>query len=148
MKKLVIPLLFIQIVAYAQGPIPRHYEYDESGNRVLRKVIVAKSAYSNPTDSTTNFVNQSEQDQYYEEMFGANKAKVYPNPTNGIVMISFDNPVKDGYYKLYSVSGQLMYESAIQSSSTLIDLSRFNPGVYLLDISCDGISDKWKIIKK
>lgn len=147
MKKLVIPLLFIQIVAYAQGPIPRNYEYDASGNRVLRKVLVAKSAYSNPTD-TTSFVNQSEQDKYYEEMFGTNRAKVYPNPTSGIIMISFDNPVKDGYYKLYSMSGQLMEESTIQSSSTLIDLSRFNPGVYLLDISCDGISDRWKIIKK
>lgn len=63
-----------------------------------------------------------------------NDVSVYPNPTNGIVHISFH---KEEPFNLYvrSESGQLIhYEEQTASSQYMVDITSFPRGVYLLTI--------------
>lgn len=73
-----------------------------------------------------------------------NEVVVYPNPTNGIVNISFQ---KQEPFKLYvrSESGQLIhYVEQTATSQYMVDITPFPHGVYLVTIEMES----YKITKK
>lgn len=62
--------------------------------------------------------------------------KVHPNPTNGLVIIQFDEFQQWIEISLYSVSGQLLSNSSyLNSDNITYDLSSHAIGLYLLKIS-------------
>lgn len=150
MKKitLVFLLLFVTLSCLAQGNLPRTYEYDNAGNRILRTTVRLRQAVAAETDTSFADVSNSKQEPYYEEIVGENNVKVYPNPTKGMVTLQFDKPVKTGLYRLSDLSGKLLSDGTITNPIVTLDLSRYENGVYLLTLTLDGETDTWKIIKQ
>lgn len=78
--------------------------------------------------------------------------KAYPNPTSGIVSVSFhvDNPGK-GYIEVTDANGKPVYQKSISgfkgSYNGQIDLSRFPAGIYYLVVMKDGAKISSKIVR-
>ena len=81
---------------FAQSPLPRTYEYDASGNRVLRKVLELKSL---ETDTNDNILadgisytqeNTPKREEMFEEQIGDVSIRVFPNPTQGALTLQCD----------------------------------------------------------
>jgi hypothetical protein len=60
-----------------------------------------------------------------------NSLAVYPNPTNGIVNVSFGKLV-NGKIAVNNLMGQLLINEAVSGESTTLDLSNFSSGIYFL----------------
>jgi len=58
---------------------------------------------------------------------------IYPNPTSGNVSISFPNAL-DSKISLYDLNGRLLSNKTETSTKSIIDLSNYEGGVYLLKI--------------
>jgi hypothetical protein len=69
--------------------------------------------------------------------------KVYPNPSDGIINISFDNNQKRNI-RIRNINGKLIINKAV-NSSTEIDFSNFSKGVYLIDIDSKNKSITKKV---
>ena len=74
--------------------------------------------------------------------------KVFPNPTQGLVTLQFEQPVENSYYQLNGLEGQLLSEGRISTTTITIDLTEYRTGVYLLTIALNNEKETWKIIKK
>lgn len=83
---------------------------------------------------------------------GIGAFKAYPNPTSGIVSVSFhvDNPGK-GYIEVTDANGKPVYQKSISgfkgSYNGQIDLSRFPAGIYYLVVMKDGSKISSKIVR-
>ena len=150
MKRLSLLIFLIGMIVYgfAQGTLPRTYDYDNTGNRILRTTVRLRQAVATGADTSFADVSNSKQKPYYEEAIGENNVKIYPNPTKGMVTLQFDKPVKTGLYRLSDLSGKLLLDGTITTSIFTLDLSRYENGVYLLTLTLDGQTDTWKIIKQ
>ena len=75
---------------------------------------------------------------------------VYPNPNNGIFTVEFNNVKSDDYLlTINNVLGQTVYTSSVTSNglnSETIDLSDFDKGIYILEISNSNATISEKII--
>ena len=69
---------------------------------------------------------------------------VYPNPSNGFITIN-SNSDKKISYEIYNSVGKLVKKGSIINSSTL-DLTKFNKGIYLLNLSNELISQTQKLV--
>lgn len=141
---LLLPLFTLS--CFAQTAIPRTYDYDAAGNRILRTTIELRSTTVH-FDNAVGFVSDSYQSPYYEEIIGNTGIKVFPNPTHGLVTLQFEQPVKNGLYQLFNLSGKQLSEGSIATSTTL-DLSGYPTGVYMLTITLNDEKETWKIIKR
>jgi len=73
--------------------------------------------------------------------------KVYPNPANESVIISWDN---QGAYdlKIYSMLGSLVYFEEVKSTNKNVDVSSFPAGIYVLEtVSGNVTSQTYLVIK-
>jgi len=59
--------------------------------------------------------------------------KVYPNPTQ--TNLTIDGLKKDEIVKLYGLDGKLYLESKINITNNKVDISHFQPGIYLIEIN-------------
>ncbi len=76
-----------------------------------------------------------------------NNVKIYPNPTNGIVMVSFQE-VKPTTIKITDVTGKLIFENTITEQQTKINLSNYNSGIYFIQLTDDQDSKVVKLVKE
>ena len=141
-------ILFVTVACIAQGNLPRTYDYDNAGNRILRTTLTVRQAVAADVDTSFADVSNSKQEPYFEEVIGGNNVKIYPTPTTGMVTLQLDKPVKTGLYRLSDLSGKLLSDGTITNSIYTLDLSRYENGVYLLTLILDGQTDTWKIIKQ
>ena len=141
---LLLPLFTLS--CFAQTAIPRTYDYDAAGNRILRTIIELRSTKAH-FDNTAESVSKSHQSTYYEEVVGKNAVKVFPNPTDGLVTLQFEQPVENGHYQLFNLSGRLLSEGSITTTAT-IDLSGHPAGAYMLTIRLGDEKETWKIVKR
>ena len=87
----------------------------------------------------TTFVNPLS-----NENFLLNEITIYPNPTNNILNINYGTSAIDiKSVQIHDMLGKIVYQS--QSKVETIDLSNFNSGIYLLDITTES---NGKITKK
>lgn len=77
------------------------------------------------------------------------KTSIYPNPSNGIFTIDFENRIKEVEIEVYSLLGQKIFKTSIfDVTQSDIDLSNFINGAYLIKIS-DGLNlINYVVIKK
>ncbi|MFN7331974.1 MAG: T9SS type A sorting domain-containing protein [Flavobacterium sp.] len=80
--------------------------------------------------------------------FLANKFNLYPNPSNSIVNISSDDAILIDKVEITDINGRIVKSfNADATSSTSINVSDLNAGVYFLNISsAEGLAVK-KLIK-
>jgi hypothetical protein len=63
-------------------------------------------------------------------------ANVYPNPSDGMIYITFNSTVKAEQVSLHSSDGRKLanYQPEYQSSPVKIQIPRASPGIYLLKV--------------
>jgi len=122
----------------AQQPIV-NFEYDDAGNRTGRYVTVVKSTEADSLffEAELNLTTSGLQ------------AKVYPNPTYGIINIEIDGaesiPVN---YTLTDQQARLIMEGRLLSNAETISLLSLEPGVYFLRLHNTERKLVYKIIKQ
>ncbi len=136
MKKLLLFLLLVPLVSHGRDIA---YDYDESGNRVSRGLVVTEMSVGRGADKSKRAVS---------DIFDRVSVRVYPNPTDGQLCVEV--PVNgDGQVslKLYSASGSLIYSSQGESRS-VIDLGDFPSGSYILSVAIGDDVKTWNVIKR
>jgi len=73
--------------------------------------------------------------------------QIYPNPTNDKITIDIPNVAANTTVSIINFVGQTIYSAAITTSTTIVDLSTYNSGVYLVKINSAEISKAIKLIK-
>lgn len=73
--------------------------------------------------------------------------KVIPNPSNGIFKLMFETELENVTTNIYDLSGRLVKSiSNISESTVSLDLSQLNDGIYILEATGDGFSERQKIV--
>lgn len=129
--------------AYAQTSY--QYTYDNSGNRLTRTVILLKSA-TIPNDSLT----AKELKKPIEDQVGLQKARIYPNPTKGLLRIDLPFLAEmEAVIRVHDPSGRLVIQQTAVEMNNELNLSSYPYGIYILSIQVGQDNRKeWKIIKE
>ena len=129
----------------AQNALPRTYEYDDACNRIMRKTVELRQVVA---QEQTVSPAAAEQVAYAEQLADDFTVRILPNPTKGQVCVQFSRDVKEGYYQILNMSGQMVYQGKCSASAAMIDFSSFPAGTYMLYLSLDGKRDTWKVVKE
>jgi hypothetical protein len=87
---------------------------------------------------------------YFVEKIAQVEIKIYPNPATEKITLEFSGGVETwraASLRLYSLSGQLLQEQPVHSSTTIVSLAGFAKGTYILKVQVNGHTEDWKIIK-
>jgi len=153
MKRKIIFLLSLALPLFcmAQNHLAVEYDYDASGNRILRKVIDLQVAPPAPTMAVVQGSPEEEpaEPEYFVEKIAQVEMKIYPNPTTEKITLEIAGwaALQTGIFKLFSLSGQLLQEQQVHSTNTTISLSGFPKGTYLLQVQINNRTETWKVIK-
>ena len=131
--------IFISSLAMSQND-PVCFSYDFAGNRISRTVCISK------TDS----INNNKEIEPICISNAPNKIDIYPNPTDGkFSVVIYDIGEEElATLRLFSMSGNLLYETKNNNSETIIDIGDKEPGSYILYILLKGAVKTVKIIKQ
>jgi hypothetical protein len=157
--------LSIPIFCVAQNPLPRYYEYDAAGNRIVRKVIEVSQAPPAPpedsvasTSSATDLLQvtsdelQVTRDVYFVEKVAHVEMKIYPNPATEKITFEISCLVVGGEnlrpLQLFSLNGQLLQTQPVTSPTTTISLAGLAKGTYILKVQVNEHTEYCKIIKQ
>jgi hypothetical protein len=77
-----------------------------------------------------------------------NDLMIYPNPATVKLTIDMLKPNACHTISIYNISGQLLIRQLTQQCKTIIDISGFNKGVYILKVSDTDTNIVKKIIKE
>jgi|GEM_PF-2861413 len=77
------------------------------------------------------------------DTFGLKAAKLYPNPTTGIVTIETQDTIRT--VEVYNMLGQLAFSKAAVNS---IDMSAFPAGNYIVKVATDTASKSFKVVRE
>jgi hypothetical protein len=73
---------------------------------------------------------------------------IYPVPVKDELVISFPNQPNNTRFAIYNLSGMELLASQLTGSVTKVNMSGFNPGVYVLKIYTGNTCTTQKIIKQ
>ncbi len=74
------------------------------------------------------------------------EVKLFPNPTYGPIEISSNDIIKE--IKIYSIPGQELFTVEVNDFHLKVDLSDFDPGLYLVKIFTDKGTGLYKVVKE
>jgi hypothetical protein len=80
------------------------------------------------------------------DSFTASKVKLYPNPTSNVLNIESLGTIQT--ISVYNVLGQEVINKALNSTSTSLDVSSLNSGIYVVKTVVDGVTSSTKFIKQ
>ncbi len=116
------------------------YTYDDTGNRILRTIVLSSAREASSVADTI------------PDVIADTKFLIYPNPTRGSIQIEIDNASSSQpsqmMVSVYSTSGVILQKMALTNNSSKIDLSKQPNGVYLLKIEGNKESTSYRIIKE
>ncbi len=112
------------------------YEYDSSGNVVVRRKCVKSQV---ETDELRINVNAEQQ----------LNVVVAPNPTNGLIKVSVNIAKLESLVDIMvqNSSGNLLFETSSSSCQFTVDISDFPVGVYFLTATVNGKTKTVEFIK-
>jgi len=118
-------------------------------NLIFDTTKITNNDFSNITINTLgsenydNTLNTSES-QFY------NKILIYPNPTTNIININTNNMHID-FLRIYDLNGRKLNEVIFRKNENMedctVNLSNFDPGVFIIELIGDGFNQYKKIIK-
>ena len=121
------------------------YFYDEAGNRTRREyTITAMAQAENDLMAEARSTNDGKKvDFLTKELF-----KVYPNPASSFINIESLSPVSTPIAAhLLDASGRELHVDYMTNGNLQIDMSAYQPGVYVLWLQMDDSVVTKKIIK-
>ncbi len=71
-------------------------------------------------------------DSFIERKPVADNIRIIPNPAKDNVKIEFAPPVNNWTVQVYSTAGRMVYSSNLNTTSLIIDTSKWNKGIYVL----------------
>ena len=71
--------------------------------------------------------------------------QVFPNPAKDYIQLTTP---KEGFIKLYTLDGQLIYQKTVQAGNTEIDTTPFAAGVYFLSFEYDNHQQSLRLLLK
>lgn len=142
MKKFGLLLLGVGMSCLTMAQSNLSIEYDDAGNRTLRKVIVLNS--SSQDDGSARQTDSTQTISYSDDM-----VSIYPNPTRYYVNLEFSEMDIDETisFQLHDEQGRFVMEKTVNQHITKVDLSKEPNGVYLLSIQRRGKLSQWQIVK-
>ena len=159
MKKLILSAtcLLAGLALFGQTVAHIEFNYDNAGNRTERNVIWLRA----PEDGKALEVEsrepgaesrwqKSSSAEVYSEIMGEQEISIFPNPTKGKLTIEITNlePGGPASLKVYSPAGEMVLHKNKIRNKTVVDLSKFPPGAYVLKIMLGQELSTWKIIKE
>lgn len=141
MKKILL-IAFIALPAYLAGQQKLSYAYDAAGNRTSRTLVVGARSAETATPAASPF---------FEETLAGKQIKIYPNPVESELTIAipdYDPSLPQGEFALFSTGGGMLCKGRIGGETTRVDMSSYQPGVYLLHLYLKGEKSVWKVIKE
>ena len=135
-------LTLLPVVSSAQGRIG--YSYDAAGNRVKREIIMSVSK------TMAKQQNFSSDNQSFSDMLCDHSVKIYPNSSKGALKICIFG-LKDSdkcSLGVYTTQGVQILVEKVKTDNTDVNIGNQPNGVYLLQITINGKSTTWKIVKK
>ncbi len=75
-----------------------------------------------------------------QTVYQTSEYSIYPNPANTILYIQFTNPETKGRpdsyrVKIYDMNGKLVHEQSVNESTTTINVSNWNAGLYIMNLN-------------
>ena len=138
-----IPLITILLLLTARLQAQKVcITYDKAGNRTNRTICLKSEEATSDSVSIAKIP--------ITENMGEMLITLYPNPTKGQLKIQITNKTceTEGVLELYDLSGRLVKVQKTVGESTMLDISRYPLGIYLMRIrACDKVSE-WRIIKE
>lgn len=143
-KSLIIMLGFIVIGFIANCQISIQFTYDDSGNRIERKVIdlsksaiIAKSSASGWEEALIDQLSNLE-------------IKIYPNPTKGKIKIEIPALEKEinGAIQIFDINGRIIINQQYIKPRNIVNIEHVKNGFYFLKLQYEGQLLEWKIIKQ
>ncbi len=86
--------------------------------------------------------------QYRNDVFGNNKAKIYPNPTNDFVKIELPEYCSNCHLDLLSCSGKNIMSFDFAGAEFLLSINAFPQGIYILRLVYNDSIETTKILKQ
>jgi len=80
------------------------------------------------------------------DSFTTSKVKLYPNPTSNILNVECVGAIQN--IAVYNVLGQEVINKELNSTSTALDVSILNSGIYVVKTVVDGVTSSTKFIKQ
>lgn len=82
-------------------------------------------------------INESNKDTY----------KIYPNPSNSNIYINTGNSIKKTSLRVFDITGKFLKQVTIETKRTELNISDFQDGFYIIEITNDNMSFKYKFLK-
>lgn len=127
---------------YAQNTVK--FTYDNCGNRIKRTLQLRKVEENGKNVETKNEYVSSANDS-----IGTVAVSLFPNPTEGKVMVSFSdnvNAIIDA--TLTTITGSVIERRRFVGNQHEFDLSSQPAGIYLLKLISGVETRTWKIVKR
>ena len=75
-------------------------------------------------------------------------AVLFPNPTQGNVQLTIDNLQFEGEVKIFDLNGKFLFSKKIEGENTALDLSRYAPATYYVNVySGKKMLKSFKVVK-
>jgi len=71
----------------------------------------------------------------YESESASDQIRIYPNPNEGTFTVSFNDNYGDARLTIYSVTGEIIYESSTAISENQINVRNISAGIYFLIVA-------------
>lgn len=99
--------------------------------------------------SSSGCTSTSEPFQFFAGINGNEMStiSVFPNPTKGIVNFKHSLIWNNSVVKVMEITGKTIFSTQLNQSSSQIDISRFNPGIYLIEINSGSSTKTFRIVK-
>lgn len=143
MRKIFLYFCFMLFPAFVFAQSKIGYAYDMAGNRIKREIVMSASQAMAKKQSF-------ESQDFYSERLREHSVKIYPNPTQGNLKVSISGLETSDKCRLgvYSIQGTQIFAFDVSTDNADVDISNQPNGVYLLQITINGQSTTWKIVKQ
>ncbi len=146
MKKVLLFLMLFSVLKLsAQEKLS--YAYDASGNRISRTIVLNTKSASVVTKSA---LKKQTTNSFFEEVLSQKQVKLYPNPVKSHLTVEingYDSNL-NGTLMVYDMNGRKLINQNINESRTLLNMSSFLTGTYVMHIVLNGEKSVWKVIKQ
>ncbi len=144
MKRILIIIVCFFLTKLMFAQITVSYTYDNSGNRISRKVVILKNTTNDKT-----YTDESKSSEV-EDIFGKGKITIYPNPTKELLNIRLKDIdiEKEIILQLYDTNGKLLKTNKTKDTKTTINLSNNAAGIYILKIISGNNKAEFSVVKK
>ena len=125
-----------------------------SGNGGTVTYTVGQIAVQTNSDGTVS-ISEGVQQPYEISVVGVDEypsitlnAVLFPNPTQGNVQLTIDNLQFEGEVKIFDLNGKFLFSKKIEGENTALDLSRYAPATYYVNVySGKKMLKSFKVVK-